>query len=72
MPKNDEAARQGRPDNYLDRSPHSSGRLGAFAFILIRGDESREATFYAISRPAALRLARAWASARGWVVEDSA
>ncbi len=66
---NDETARQGRPDNYLDRSPHSSGRLGAFTFTLTRGDEGREATFYAISRPAALKLARAWASTRGWTVK---
>jgi len=66
---NDEAARQGRPDNYLlDRSPHSSGRLGAFAFILTRGDESREAAFYAISEAAARELALAWASEHGWTV----
>ena len=66
---NDEAARQGRPDDFSDRSPHSSGRLGAFAFALANGVETRPATFYAVDAGEALKLARAWAAPRGWTVE---
>ncbi len=69
---NDEAARQGRPDNYLDRSPQSSHRLGAFTFDLANGVETRPATFYAVDAGEALKLARAWAAPRGWTVEGSA
>ena len=49
-----------------------SRRLCAFTFVLRRGDESREATFYAVDAGEALKLARAWASPCGWVVEGSA
>jgi hypothetical protein len=46
-----------------------SRRLRAFTFVLVRGEESREATFYADSQAAALTMAKAWAEPRGWTVE---
>jgi len=46
-----------------------SRRLCAFTFVLRRGDESREATFYARDEAAARGYARTWAVERGWSVE---
>jgi len=50
----------------------SRRRLCAFTFVLCRGDESREATFYARDEAAALELACHWASEHGWTVEEPA
>jgi len=49
-----------------------STRLRAFEFLLVRGDEILEVQFYAASESAALGMAVAWASGRGWKVEGSA
>jgi len=49
-----------------------SGRLRPFEFILVRGDEILEVTFYALSGCAAVRIARDWAAPRGWTVEEPA
>ncbi len=56
-----------------DRLQSSSGRgrRRDFTFVLRRDNEEREATFYALSRIAAFRLARAWASEHGWTLEES-
>jgi hypothetical protein len=43
-------------------------RLRPFTFRLVRDAERREATFYALSKAAALELALAWAQLRGWTV----
>jgi len=45
-----------------------SRRLCAFTFVLRRGDESREATFYALTEDVALGYAKAWAKAHGWTL----
>ena len=49
-----------------------SRRLRAFKFLLVRDDEVFEATFYAATESAAIKLACAWAVERGWTVEGSA
>lgn len=41
-----------------------SRRLCAFTFVLRRGDESREATFYALTEDVAL----GYAKAHGWTL----
>ena len=46
----------------------SRRRLCAFTFVLCRGDESREATFYARDEATALGYAKAWAKAHGWAL----
>ena len=48
-----------------------SRRLCAFEFLLVRGAESRRATFYALTEDVALEYATTWAAPRGWVVEGS-
>ena len=47
----------------------SRRRLCAFTFVLRRSDESREATFYALTEAAALGYAMKWAKAHGWTVK---
>ena len=49
-----------------------SGRLRPFAFLLVRGDEQFETTFYAPTETIALGYAKTWAKTHGWVVEGSA
>jgi len=49
-----------------------SRRLCAFEFLLVRGAESRRATFYALTEDVALGYARKWAKAHGWTVEEPA
>ena len=46
-----------------------SGRLRPFEFLLVRGAESRRATFYALTENVALGYAKAWAKAHGWTLE---
>ena len=74
---NDEAARQGRPDDYRDRAQRVATEaarpgLRPFRFLLVRGDEILEVTFYGASESAALKLTSAWSVERGWTVEGSA
>ena len=45
-------------------------RLQPFVFTVARADDERRVTFYAGSRPAARKLAEAWAWPRGWQVRS--
>jgi hypothetical protein len=74
---NDEAARQGRPDDYRFRTQSVEAgsarpRLRPFRFLLARGDEVLEVRFHAAGEQNALEAASAWATMHGWAVEGSA
>lgn len=47
-------------------------RSTPYSITLERAGESREFTFYAVTRALALRLARGWAAENGWVVVEDA
>ena len=70
---NEPSARKERSEKTSGRRPHERserpGRFRAFTFLLARGDEMLEATFYEASPSAATRLASVWAAQRGWTVE---